>query len=232
MARSAKTLEYRFVPASSGALDRVALLLHGFGADGSDLEPLCRQIDPAGELSWILPHAPISFADFGFPGGRAWFPSSLEELSQALFGGYFSNLQGLDPPGLGEGARLLRNTLRREAPEAELVVLAGFSQGAMVATEALLSGLLQPRLLLLFSGTLIAADRWRRQTPPVSPRLVQTHGMQDPILPISGGEGLHELLRGHGLPGELLRFAGGHAIPASALQAAAQALQELSWSAR
>lgn len=227
MGSSVKTLEYRFVPATAGTRERVGLLLHGFGADGSDLEPLCREIDPAGELSWILPHAPISFADFGFPGGRAWFPSSLEELSQALFGGYFSNLKGLDPPGLGDGARLVRNTLRREAPEAELVALAGFSQGAMVATEALLAGLLQPQLLLLFSGSLIAAERWRRRTPPVFPRLVQTHGRQDAILPISGGEELYELLRGHGLTGEFLRFDGGHMIPPPASKAAAEALQEV-----
>ncbi|NBC28925.1 MAG: hypothetical protein GVY29_02910, partial [Spirochaetes bacterium] len=179
------------------------------------------------ELTWIVPEAPISFADFGIPGGRAWFPATAQELSQALSGSYFRNLGELDPPSLSQAGTLLRNTIRAHAPDGRVVALAGFSQGAMVAVESLISGLLQPEVLILFSGSLIARERWQGLQPPVLPRLFQSHGTEDPILPISGGHELHELLEKKGLSGPMHTFAGGHAIPEEMIRAAGDILSQV-----
>jgi phospholipase/carboxylesterase len=225
MSQSSKVLDLRTVAGADSR--RVGVLLHGFGADASDLLPLCPYLDRGQELKWLVPEAPISFADFGFPGGRAWFPGTVQELSHALTGSYFRNLAQLDPPSLAQAATLVRNTIRAHVPDGEVVALAGFSQGAMVAVESLLSGLVQPRSLFLFSGALIARDRWSALTPPVSPRLFQSHGTEDPILPIACGHALHELLKGKGLSGPMRTFAGGHAIPEDVIRAAAGILSEV-----
>ena len=225
MASSGKLLTYRTVEGSSPK--QYGILLHGFGADAEDLLPLTEVLDPDRRLTWLVPEAPVSFQDYGFPGGRAWFPGSVQELSQALFGGYFSKLGALDPPGLHNGAVLLRNTFRGVASDGELSVLAGFSQGAMVATDAVLTGVLQPAALLLFSGTVIAHERWRAAVPPVSPSLFQSHGHDDPILPYSGAEALYELLRAKGFPTRFHGFPGGHMIPPEVVAEAAEVLNKL-----
>jgi phospholipase/carboxylesterase len=225
MAAQAKMLRYRRVDGESS--DRFGMLLHGFGADARDLQALTAELDPGRKLTWLLPDAPVSFQDYGFPGGNAWFPGSVEELSQALFGGYFSNLSALDPPGLQTGAILVRNTFRAVAPEGELVVLAGFSQGAMIATEALLSGVLQPQASLLFSGALIAEARWRSAHPPVRPRVFQSHGRNDPILSYRSGEALRELLESKEVPVHFQPFAEGHVIPPDTVSAAAAAIWDM-----
>ena len=225
MAHSSKVLDLRTVPGADS--DRLGVLLHGFGADAADLLPLCPYLDRGRELTWIVPEAPISFADFGFPGGRAWFPATVQELSQALTGSYFHNLAELDPPSLSGAGTLLRNTIRAHAPDGQVVALAGFSQGAMVAVESLLSGLVQAEVLFLFSGSLIARQRWQALEPPVVPSLFQSHGTEDPILPVSGGHALHGLLETKGLSGPLQTFAGGHAIPEEIIGAAGTFLSQV-----
>lgn len=228
MATQSKKLLYRSIPGARE--DRIGILLHGFGADASDLLSVCSYLDPDRRLTWILPEAPIDFADFGIPGGRAWFPATLQELTQAMTGAYFRNLAGMDPPSLQDAATLLRNTvygIARGRDGVEVCVLAGFSQGAMVAVEALLSGLLQPRSLLVFSGSLIARERWEGLSPPVSPPFYQSHGTEDQILPLSGGTALHRLLAEKGLSGTFETFPGGHGIPGQALQGAAATVAEL-----
>lgn len=225
MSQSSKVLDQQAIPGADSR--RIGVLLHGFGADASDLLPLCPYLDPGQELTWIVPEAPVSFADFGFPGGRAWFPATAQELSQALTGTYFRNLAAMDPPSLAKAAILVRNTIRAAAPDGEVVALAGFSQGAMVAVESFLSGLVQPQALILFSGSLIAQVRWTDMSPPVFPRLFQSHGTEDPILPISGGNALHELLEEKGLSGPLRTFHGGHAIPEEVIGEAARNLSDV-----
>ncbi len=228
MATQSTKLLYRSIPGARA--DRLGILLHGFGADASDLLPVCSYLDPDRRLTWILPEAPIDFADFGIPGGRAWFPSTFQELTRAMTGAYFRNLEEMDPPSLMEAATLLRNTVYAAAgggDGAEVCVLAGFSQGAMVAVEVLLSGLLQPRALLVFSSSLIAREHWEGLTPPVSPPFYQSHGTDDQILPLSGGTALHRLLTDKGLPGTFETFPGGHGIPEQALQGAAATVAEL-----
>ncbi|MFP4483547.1 MAG: alpha/beta hydrolase [Spirochaetaceae bacterium] len=228
MATHSKKLLFRSVPGARE--DRIGILLHGFGADASDLLPLCSNLDPNRRLTWILPEAPIDFADFGIPGGRAWFPATVRELTQAMTGAYFRNLAAMDPPSLRDAAVLLRNTVHAATGAAggvDVRVLAGFSQGAMVAVETLLSGLLQPRSLLVLSSALIARERWEGLVPPVVPPFYQSHGRDDQILPLSGGEALHKLLTDKGLSGTFETFRGGHGIPEEVVRGAAGVLHEV-----
>ncbi len=140
------------------------VLLHGFGATANDLVPLAPELAVA--RRWVFPHAPVPITVAGMSYGRAWFPREGEHLQQALFGTYFQNLRAMEPEGLAESARAVRNLLDERGVRWDRLILGGFSQGAMVAAELLRQGASNPGLplpavALLFSGALIAESWWK-----------------------------------------------------------------------
>ncbi|MFW5695174.1 MAG: alpha/beta hydrolase, partial [Alkalispirochaeta sp.] len=126
----------------------------------------------------------------------------------------------------------------------ETLILGGFSQGAMVAAEVLRQGLENPELplpavVLLFSGALTAESWWEglnvaarsprtpdgptapdNSTAPL-PKIFQSHGAQDPILPLEEGEALRDTLLRAGFAVDWHQFAGRHEIPEGIIGAAA-----------
>src|SRR5580765_8027868 len=71
---------------------RLALLIHGFGADERDLGGLLTYLDPNGELAAVLPRAPFAvpgsqgFTWYGFGGvdTEGTFATALTELDDLL----------------------------------------------------------------------------------------------------------------------------------------------------
>jgi phospholipase/carboxylesterase len=167
--------------------------------------------------------------------GRAWFPRRTEELQQALFGGYFLSLRTLEPAGLAQAAWEVRQLVEDRNLAWETLILGGFSQGAMVVAEILRQGLEDPRLplpavALLFSGALTAESWWtglstegRSQGAHGEnlPRVFQSHGTQDPVLPVQEGVALRNTLTAAGFSVDWKEFAGRHEIPEQAIAAAA-----------
>jgi phospholipase/carboxylesterase len=203
---------------SRGADDaEVTLVLcHGFGADASDLASLADAFAPATPMRFLFPNAPHAFPR-GWGSGRAWFPQDPQEMVQFATGELFRKLAMLDPPGLESSAKVLAQTLREEARGSQLI-LGGFSQGAMIACEAVLTAGVRPDALLLLSGALIAEKRWKRfltadVTPVRGMPVLQTHGTLDPVLPYDEGVALAEMLRDGGADHTFLQFDGGHGIP-------------------
>lgn len=230
-------------------------MLHGFGASANDLVPLAQAFPHVHK--WYFPHAPFPIEVAGMAMGRAWFPGDMEQLTAALYGSYFQNLQMMEPPELLEAGELVQDLVETQLGFADTLVLGGFSQGAMVAAEytrrAKLDGWKMPEALLLFSGALIA-KRWWEQTAkelnassgedtvsPASnsagevepieqvacgPRVFQTHGVNDNILPYEQGVALRDWVRRIALTIEFLDFNGGHEIPALAINQAGMWLEE------
>lgn len=197
---------------------RAVILLHGFGADASDLFSLHEMLDPGEQWSWYFPEAPHE-VPIG-PGfyGRAWFPISLRDLETGV------DYSRVRPPGLDEAARRVGEMVSR-IPE-EKIVIGGFSQGAMTATEVTLSHSQALQGLLIFSGTLIDQDKWRTQAAQAPGfRFLSCHGSQDSVLPYSGGQKLYELLKKSGWQGEHVAFPGGHEIGLPALVRAQEFLK-------
>ena len=208
------------------------VLLHGFGANGEDLTSLS-PLFPVRRL-WLFPHAPAQLDWGGMVQGRAWFPREPRELEEAMTGVYFSRLREQDPSGLADSAEELLATARAEGVEWSRTILGGFSQGAMVALEVALRAPEPPKALLLFSGSLIAEERWRREAERVAeagraPNLFfQSHGNSDYILPYPEGRGLFGLLRAAGWEGSFVSFNGGHEIPPDVVREAHRLLYERS----
>lgn len=190
------------------------MLFHGFGADAYDLLPLSQVYKETPKPTWYFPHAPtqIEIAPGYF--GRAWFEIDLERLKKALRIGDQSEVKASFPPDLKKARELGLQLIRElEIPFSKLV-LGGFSQGAVLAAELSLNSFEKAAALLLLSGTLVNEEQWKKLAHQhAGMPFFQSHGLQDPILPIQGAVELAKVLQEGGLKGKLLTFKGGHEIP-------------------
>ena len=222
----------------SGDVDppMVCILCHGFGAPATDLVPLAPellQVEPrlTDACGFVFPAAPLSLEAQGMPGGRAWWPLDMQRLNAALMSGQLRDLRQDIPDGLDDARRMLLGLIEELLAVSGLthqqLVLGGFSQGAMLATDVALH-LPEPVAgLCLLSGTLLAESIWSaRLDNDWSIPVFQSHGFQDPILPFSGAEALRDLLGQSGFPVEFIPFAGQHTIPADVLRRLASWLWE------
>jgi len=205
------SLEYRSRSGAPGTF--TVVLFHGFGANAADLVPLSDAIDPLSRMNWYFPEAPHQIEIDGQRYGQAWFPESAEEMKEALYGNYFSRLEELDPEGLRQSAARGQALLSTLSVSPENLVLGGFSQGAMVATEMALSLETPPAALVILSGALIAEERWKRMIKQAGRfHVFQSHGTADPILNFKGARELNSLFTDSGYLGEFHPFPGGHEI--------------------
>jgi phospholipase/carboxylesterase len=204
------------------------VMLHGFGASGDDLAPLS-PLFPVRE-QWLFPHAPGQIEWGGMLYGRAWFPREARAMEAAMTGAYFNGLREQDPPGLSNAAVELFELAEAHGLDWEETLLGGFSQGAMVAVEVAIRAPKPPKGLLLFSGSLIAEERWSSSAEELSRArkrpgvFFQTHGTSDQILPFEEGRALFDLLQSAGWKGSFVGFRGGHEIPPDVVREAHQQL--------
>lgn len=191
------------------------ILLHGFGADAYDLFPLAQVFKGP---QWIFPQAPLKVPLGPNYVGRAWFHVDIEALSQAIREKRFDQISEAFPPDLRSAQEAIENLIvELDIPRSKLI-LGGFSQGAVLAIETSLQSSLKCGGLLIFSGTLIHETQWRRLAPlHAHTPFFQSHGSNDPLLPMEKAEDLEKLLIDSGLKGQLHRFHGGHEIPHSTL---------------
>ncbi len=208
----------------------VVLFCHGFGAPGDDLVSLAPElcaISPtlATKARFIFPEAPIALDGVAF-GGRAWWPIDMMALQMAMARGLHRQLADESPEGLPSARQklqgLIDTVLRDTGLPMSRVVLGGFSQGAMLATDTTLRLDEAPAGLCVLSGTLLQQTEWRRLAPRrVGLRVIQSHGHSDPILPFEGALALKQLLTDAGLVVDFHPFDGGHGIDGDVLQAIA-----------
>jgi phospholipase/carboxylesterase len=230
-------LECRVVEnASAGRPPELAVVLcHGFGAPGTDLVGLAPELfhlAPELPARFIFPAAPLAPGDMAMFGGRAWWDLDVNRLVMGMERGEFHLLREEIPPGLATAgehlSRLVEETLGDLNLPVSRLVLGGFSQGAMVATDVALRLPKAPGGLCIFSGTLLAESQWR---PLALKRgeitVLQSHGYQDQVLPFVAAEWLRDLLREAGMGVTFLPFHGGHEIPVQALERCAEMLVEV-----
>lgn len=200
--------------------DDWVILFHGFGADANDLAPLGEAI-PTGKknFNWLFPNGLLE-VPIG-PGwtGRAWWPIKMEEYQRAALSGVPIDLSRLTPDGLDKAFLAAMDMIKELKVPWDKVILGGFSQGAMLATEIYLRAPETPKGLVILSGNLLHADQIR---PLVEKRrgrrFFMSHGRQDQVLPIQGAQRLETLLTQGGMKGSLQSFNGGHEIPMAVLQ--------------
>ena len=215
----------------------VVILCHGYGAPGTDLVPLAAELahlEPslASGARFLFPEAPISLGGMGFYESRAWWHIDPQRFAAvAATGDYGAWIEAV-PDGLDACRRRILALVEAQVAQTGLpmsrVVVGGFSQGAMLATDVALRMEEAPAMLAIFSGTLICHEAWkahahRRAGLPV----FQTHGRQDAILPFSVATQLQELLTTSAMGVDFHPFEGGHTIDRSALARFGAKLAEL-----
>lgn len=222
----------------SGAPPRqVVVFCHGFGAGGTDLVPLAGELfaadaDWGTETRFVFPEAPLSLDQFGLPGGRAWWMIDMVRLTQLDSPDTLRQFVTETPEGMNDAVEQLDNAVAEMSADAGLdisrCIVGGFSQGSMVATQLALTNIAAPAGLCILSGMLVNADSW---TQKVADRrglaVFQSHGTQDPLLPIQGAEWLRDLMQNAGLEVEFHPFPGGHTIPEHVMSPLAKFLQRL-----
>src|SRR6478735_6210276 len=174
-----------------GGSGPLVVLLHGYGAPGTDLVPLWRELTVPHEVRFVFPEAPL---ELGF-GGRAWWPINMARLQERFSKSGVAPLIAEVPPGIDEARAAvieLLDVLERDfGARPEQTVLGGFSQGAMLATDVVLRTSRPFGGLALLSGTLISHDEW---LPLMAARrglsVLQSHGRGDPVLPFELAERL------------------------------------------
>ena len=178
------------VISGSGA-QRLLLLLHGFGADESDLGGILPYLDPEGRFAAVLPRAPERVE--GTP-GYSWYPMFGDTDPRA---GFADALDALDD--LLDASCVERGFARADA------VVAGFSQGGGLALAlGLRAGAASPASSAYPAGVLAMSPALPgldlvggdASSPPV---LVQ-HGTHDPLVPVQRSRDLARELRTRGVP--------------------------------
>jgi len=211
-----------------GGTGPVVILMHGFGAPGTDLVPLWRELDVPHEVRFVFPEAPL---DLGF-GGRAWWPIDMARLQERFLKGAVERLITEVPAGIGEARTAvlaMLDALERELGLVpETTVLGGFSQGAMLATDVVLRSDRKFGALAVLSGTLISHDEWLKLMPARHGlRVFQSHGRADPVLPFDLAERLRDELTAAGLQVQFAPFNAGHGIAGPALDGLAKVIRDV-----
>lgn len=187
------------------------ILFHGYGADASDLASFGEAIQLTKPCNWLFPNGPLS-VPIG-PGwtGRAWWNIRMNELP-----GDWTDLR---PPEMDKAVEKVFKMISSMKFEWKDLIIGGFSQGAMLATEVFLKAPQTPAGLICMSGTLLSKATWSELIPARKGSVVlMSHGEADPVLPHRGSVLLQKFFEENGLSTQFVSFRGGHEIPMQVLQ--------------
>ena len=216
-ASKADDLLLQCVERQTGESPRCAIIwLHGLGADGHDFEPIVDEFDfdqlPA--LRFVFPHAPMRAVTIN--GGfvmRAWYDIISPDFAPGRE----------ESEGVRQSAQQVEALIAREnargIPDAR-IVLAGFSQGGVIALHAglrhpqRLAGILALSCYLPMTDTLAAeAHKANRDVP-----IFMAHGRNDPVIPYDFGKRSARLLKEEKYPVDWHGYAAEHTVCFEELQ--------------
>ncbi len=202
------------------------VLLHGYGANMRDLAPLATLLPELKNYNWIFPDGMLKVEIGPHMYGKAWFPIDMHLLNTAMMTGGFEHLFSEQyPEGMQTSTDLLKNFLKDHVP-GELI-LGGFSQGSMMATDLVFNAKVKAKALVLLSSTLVARTRLESSLANFDKKIpvFQSHGTGDPVLPLHMARKLKEVMTANQLEVDYHEFPGGHEIPPRVLQSFIQFLK-------
>lgn len=187
------------------------ILFHGFGADAADLASLADQFDFQKPCNWLFPNGPLNVQIGPGVTGRAWWSIRLSELS-----GDWTDRR---PPDMNSAVEKIFKMISSMKFEWKDLIIGGFSQGAMIATEVFLKAPQTPAGLICLSGTLMSKPQWSEYAiNRKGSNIIMSHGEADQVLPHKGSIMLQSFFEENGIKTQFVSFRGGHEIPMQVIQ--------------
>ena len=195
-----------FLEVATGPDPQVSVIwLHGLGADGHDFEPVVQALalPPYPSIRFLFPHAPVRPVTIngGMP-MRAWY--DFIELARG---------RGEDAAHIQESVDAVLELVACEQArgiEPNRIILAGFSQGGVIALMAAIQSS-SPLLGVMALSTYLPFDD---KIPDDASRIevFQAHGQFDNVLPLSWGQMARDLLVGSGFSVEWHEYPMEHSV--------------------
>lgn len=171
--------------------------LHGLGADGHDFEDIVQELhlNAVAHIRFIFPNAPVQAVTIN--GGakmRAWYDISVANLEREA-----------DINGIYQSATLIEQLIERERNNgiaSENILLAGFSQGGVIALHVglryphKLAGIIALSSYLPTLAQLSTEAAAANQNTPV----FMGHGILDTIVAVESGKVVFDSLHTQGYP--------------------------------
>ena len=203
-----KKLEY--LCATQDGSKACVVLFHGYGADANDLASLHRVFQFKEPVDWFFPQGVYEVPISPMMSGRAWFHlrvSDFERLSEG------DSQQIQLNSDIQSVLTQVKDWLNHLGKQYDKVIFGGFSQGAILSSHVFYQLNFAPKALLLLSGFLVAPSAFPTIPDIQKVPFFQSHGTQDPVLPVGGARKLFDKLSDMGLKGQWVPFSGGHEIP-------------------
>ncbi len=181
--------------------------LHGLGADGHDFEPIVPELRLPDSLSlrFIFPHAPVQPVTInGGMAMRAWF-DILDFAVDAV----------PDVEGIEASCAMLDSLVAAETERGvprDRILIAGFSQGGVIAIHTALRSPEPLAGLLALSTWLPLADRLAGYPKHADLPVFMAHGQFDPVLPLPMGVAARDAVRKAGLEPAWLDYPMAHGV--------------------
>lgn len=196
--------------------------LHGLGADGHDFEPIVPELNLPESLAirFIFPHAPIRPVTIN--GGaemRAWYDFVPHSES--------SGTDDIAASGKQIEAFVDREIARGIAPEK--IVLAGFSQGGVIALHTGVRLRVRLAGIIALSTYLhdVSATERERSDANLAIPVLMIHGTHDPMIPVMRAATARENLIRLGYDVRWFDYPMGHQVCLEEVEQIAQFLQEV-----
>ncbi len=205
----------RTIEAGTGSLPFV--LIHGYGSSADEWLPFTHTIQLPADRRFVLPEGPETTTPPDGPAnGRAWWRLDLGAYRRP--GDQLPDLSQQNPPALAASTRRIRRLLGDLAATGrygrERQILAGYSQGGMIAADIAFTTDEPLEALVLLSPTFVNERVWRDGMPRRRGlRVFISHGRQDGILPFDIAARLQQAMRDAGLRVTWVPFDGGHEMP-------------------
>ncbi len=187
------------------------LLFHGYGADAQDLAGLVDAFEFKKPCNWLFPNGHLSVQIGPGFSGRAWWNLQMSSLP-----GDWSLHR---PAEMNQAVDKAMKMIASMKIEWKDLIIGGFSQGAMLATEVFLKAPEAPAGLICLSGTLLSKTEWLTMVGQrKNSSVLMSHGEIDQVLPHKGSAQLQKFFEENEIKTQFVSFRGGHEIPMQVIQ--------------
>lgn len=194
--------------------------LHGLGADGHDFEAILPQLalPENHSIRFIFPHAPIQAVTVN--GGmkmRAWYDIRQMDLTEQV-----------DWQGITDSVEFLEQLVAQQRSEgiaAERILLAGFSQGGVIALHTGLK-MQQPLAGIIALSTYFPERSDSQYQQPMSCPIFMAHGLMDPVCPYRVAKIAWSQLQSRGYSPSWHEYPMQHQVCMEEIQALSQFIQQ------